>query len=264
MAADTTWADDRRISIGRVFSLAFDVMRGNPVAVFGISFLFGALPGVLINIFIRRTSLELIRSGAQSSVLAISIGSALIAFALSMLVQGALVRATVAHAEGERAGFGQSVTAGLSVALPLFVLSILIALGVGIGFVLLIVPGIMLYIRWSVAAPALVEERKGIFEALTRSQYLTRGAGWTIFGLFLVALAITWIISAIAGVAMVVSAGDIAQLASGDLPMGMLILSAVLSTLTSSFWATMQTALYVELRSWKDGPEAEKLAEVFA
>src|SRR5205823_4376706 len=129
-----------------------------------------------------------------------SIGISLLALILSitfaMLTQGALVRATIAHSEGRKAGFAESAQAGLAVVVPLLLLSIGSALGIGIGMIFLLVPGIILYVMWSVAAPALVEENLGIFEAFGRSNDLTRGARWKIFGLELVALVGYWMFSA--------------------------------------------------------------------
>ncbi len=45
MATSISEAGDRMVSIGRIFSRAFGTMGSNPVTVFGISFLFGAVPG---------------------------------------------------------------------------------------------------------------------------------------------------------------------------------------------------------------------------
>src|SRR3546814_7670999 len=90
------------------------------------------------------------------------------------LVQGALVRATIAHTEGRRASFGESAAAWLVVALPLSGLSILAAIGIWLGLILLIVPGIMLFCMWAVVAPALVEERTGVFGVFGRSRELTK------------------------------------------------------------------------------------------
>ena len=116
--------------------------------------------------------------------------SSLVMMVISALVQGALTRATVSANEGIRATFGQSLSAGLQVILSLIGLSILWSLGVGIGFVLLIVPGVILLMMWAVAVPALVVERAGVFAAFSRSAQLTKGARWKIFGLSLVLLVI--------------------------------------------------------------------------
>jgi len=48
---------------------------------------------------------------------------------------------------------------------PRNAVSILAALGIGIGFVLLIVPGLVLLTLWSVVAPVAVIERPGVFSA---------------------------------------------------------------------------------------------------
>lgn len=263
--ATSAWAEDRNVSIGSVLGRAFGVMGGNPVTVFGIAFLFGALPQTLLTLFFQRLSLDAVQDGLTYAPVAVSVATVLVSIALAMIVQGALVRATIAHAAGERAGIGESLAAGLPVALWLFVLSLLVALGVGVGLVLLIVPGIILYIMWCVATPALVEEREGIFAAMSRSSYLTKGARWKIFALLLLGLVLTWIVSGVFGVIMMMSLGANAMIAASEgLPMGWMALSALLSTINTTFWATLLTSLYVELRAWKDGPQAESLAEVFA
>jgi hypothetical protein len=41
-------AEGGDVSLGRIFSRAFGVMGHNPLVVFGIAFLFGALPKLLL------------------------------------------------------------------------------------------------------------------------------------------------------------------------------------------------------------------------
>src|SRR3546814_14987545 len=73
-------------------------------------------------------------------VIAVAIVAGIVSMVFYALVQGALVRATIAHTEGRRASFGESAAAGLAVALPLIGLSILAAIGIWLGLILLIVP----------------------------------------------------------------------------------------------------------------------------
>jgi hypothetical protein len=247
-------------------------MGSNPLATFGIAFLFGALPQQLYASFFQAAvQASLIAStGTFGSVLATvlaSIGAIVISLACSMLVQGALVRTTMAYAEGQQASIGQSIATGVSMILPLLALTVLMVLGLVVGFTLLIVPGIILAIMWSVAVPALVAERTGVFAAFARSRFLTKGQRWKIFGLLLLLAVISWIISGIVGVIMVTSGGMTAlaaQMASGQVPIGYIIFSLVLTTLISAIWGTVQTSLYISLRNWKEGPQTEALAEVFA
>jgi hypothetical protein len=60
-------------------------------------------------------------------------------------------------------------------------LSMLVGLGVGAGLVLLIVPGILLALMWSLAIPVKVLENKGATDAMSRSSDLTKGDRARIF-----------------------------------------------------------------------------------
>lgn len=59
-------------------------------------------------------------------------------------------------------------------------------LAILIGMVLLIVPGLILAVRWFVAVPALIGEDLGVFAALGASWEETKGRFWPILGAILV------------------------------------------------------------------------------
>jgi hypothetical protein len=258
--------EGRDVSIGRIFNRAFGTIGSNPVATLGIAFLFGALPATLIGYGSQILQRSAVGFLGLWTTLAIGLLSLVLSVACAMLTQGALVRATIAHSEGRKAGFAESAQAGLAVVVPLLLLSIGSGLGIGVGMILLLVPGIILYVMWSVAAPALVEENLGIFEAFGRSNELTSGARWKIFGLELVAFVAYWIFSAaVAALAFAMFGGmsGMAAVAAGGFPISYYILTAVAKTLSSAVWGVIQTSLYVELRNWHEGPPTHALAEVF-
>lgn len=260
-------AEDRTVSIGRIFGRTFDTIVSNPVATLGIAFLFGAIPSLLIQFVFQGFRGEALTAERGLAMIGVVILWALISIVLAMITQGALVRATVAQSEGRRAGLGETLMAGLTMAFPLLGLAIIGGIAMLIGFVLLIVPGIILYLMWSVAAPALVEERLGIGAALGRSRALTKGARWTILGLLLIVLVIAWLISAVAAVINVAlyggTEGMTAAVMSGTMPIGVMVVSLVTGTIFSAIGGVLMTSLYVELRAWKDGPAGAALAEVF-
>ena len=97
MASIAPEAGERTVSIGRVFSRAFGTIGSNPVATLGIAFLFGALPYFLLIYLMATVGNEAIGYLGLAATVAVTIGSAVIAVLLSMITQGALVRATVAH-----------------------------------------------------------------------------------------------------------------------------------------------------------------------
>ncbi len=76
---------------------------------------------------------------------------------------------------------------------PLLGASILAGLGVALGLVFLIVPGLILLTWWALIPPAIVLENKGVFESFGRSRELVRGNGWNVFGV----LIITYLLSAV-------------------------------------------------------------------
>lgn len=65
---------------------------------------------------------------------------------------------------------------------------ILTMIGLLIGFLLLIVPGVILMVRWSASTGYLLGKGDGVVESLSSSWRATRGHGWSIFlaGLLLI------------------------------------------------------------------------------
>jgi hypothetical protein len=74
---------------------------------------------------------------------------------------------------------------------------ILAAIGIGIGLVLLIVPGLYLLTIWSMLIPVIVIEERRAGEAFTRSHDVVRGHGWQVFGLVLVTFLLVAIASGV-------------------------------------------------------------------
>jgi hypothetical protein len=254
------------VSIGRVLERAFAAVRTNPGVILGLALLIGAVPGLIITYLFVQMGLgspEAITSGAISSsaIIAAVLVSGLVSVVIAALVQGALTRATVVASEGGKVSFGDSLSTGLSVVLPLIGLAIISGVGIMLGMILLIVPGVILALMWSVAVPALVVERVGVFEALGRSNALTKGAKWKIFGLALIILVAYWLLSVVLG--LVGLAGYAANSMAG-LTATNLIGGIILGTLFNTAWGTIQPSLYVELRQWKEGTDVQTLQQVFA
>lgn len=63
---------------------------------------------------------------------------------------------------------------------------ILAGLGIALGLILLIVPGLILLTWWCLIAPVIVLEGKHVGESFGRSRELVRGHGWTVFGIIII------------------------------------------------------------------------------
>lgn len=257
----------RSVSIGRVFSRTFGAIASNPGVMLLIAFVFGALPQTLISYY-QQTLQAPMRAGlVRPRDYFIVAGLGMLAnMMLGLIVQGGLVRATMSAAEGERATLGQCLATGLRRALPLLGLAILMGLGIGIGFLLLIVPGVLLYLMWSVAVPVTVVERRGVIESLGRSGELTKGARGTIFALFVILWAVMIGAEMVTGAAVVAIYGiqGFARVAQDGLPIAFFVVTGLIATAVAVFASAIPTALYVELRDWKEGPSGEALSDIFA
>jgi Membrane domain of glycerophosphoryl diester phosphodiesterase len=85
----------------------------------------------------------------------------------------------------------------------LIVAGVLAGIGVAIGFILLIVPGLFLLTRWALITPAIVIERRSAGESFTRSWELVKGASWSMLGLILVTVILAGIAGAVIAVLFV-------------------------------------------------------------
>jgi hypothetical protein len=169
--------------------------------------------------------------------------------------QGMVVELVRDVQDGRRdSGVGDLFRAVTPVLLQLIVVSIIAGIGIAIGFVLLIVPGLFLLTIWSVVAPVTVLERPGILAAFSRSRELVRGDGWQVLGVIIVAVLVSIVVSVIVG-AIIASAGDGAEAAA----------RWATSVLTAPFMALVTSVLYFALRgahgeerdavTWPSGPE---------
>jgi hypothetical protein len=74
---------------------------------------------------------------------------------------------------------------------------ILAAIGIGIGLILLIIPGLFLLTIWSMVIPVVVIESRSAGEAFSRSREVVRGNGWSVLGLIIVVFLLVAITSII-------------------------------------------------------------------
>lgn len=155
------------------------------------------------------------------------------------LYQGMVVGLVRDVQDGRRdSSVGELFQYAVPVLLPLIGAGILSGIGVGIGLVLLVAPGLFLLTIWSVIAPVIVIERSGVIDAFGRSRALVRGNGWPVFWVIVVGFLIT-----LAG--SIVFGGIAASLSNG--PIVRIVFSALASTITAPIGALIAGILYFRL-----------------
>lgn len=134
--------------------------------------------------------------------------------------------------------------------LPSALLQMLIyMLATGAGMLLLIVPGIILFVRWSLGLSILIVEKRGIWEALERSWLMTEGR-WSLVAQLGCLTVMLFLPSALANL---LYGGDLAD----SLPW--LLVDHASSTAASTLLTLAAVALY---RLLKSDPAREAVAEV--
>ena len=233
----------------------------------GSAALFGALPAVLSQLFMIAQLKGAADAGttAIAGFVAVQIFLGILTFILSSLMQAVITRGLVLDHEGREPTLGQCLQEGLRFTLPIVFLTLLWWFGLGLGFLLLVIPGIMLLCMWSVAVPALVEERTGIIDAFDRSQQLTKGNRWKIFGLLLVVLITYYLVTAVFALIGFTTGEGSSFFTQPDSGSALALIATALSGLVFGLlWATIQPSLFVELRDAKEGGGVGELADVFS
>ena len=153
-------------------------------------------------------------------------------------LQGALVEAVRDVRDGK-----QDLTIGemfsrVQPRLPaLIIAGILAGLGIALGLILLIVPGLFLLTIWSLIVPTIVLEGKSAGESFGRSRELVRGHGWQVFGVIVITIAAVIVASIIVGLLTFWLPDDIDTFAS----------DVISNTLVVPFVAVAWTLMYFAL-----------------
>jgi len=155
----------------------------------------GVLIGTALVLFAVQFLVYWVLSGATRFLVT------LLFWILSTLYQGIVVELVQDIQDGRRdSSIGDLVRGVEPVLGPLLLVSLIFGVSVAIGFVLLIIPGLILMTIWAVVAPVTVLERPGVLAAFGRSQDLVRGNGWNVFGVIVLVYIAVVIASLLVGI----------------------------------------------------------------
>jgi len=235
------------VQVGRVLSRAFQVIGRNPALFIGLGILFAGLPQAA---GVWAIGGDPMNPKPNTQLLAQLIN--IVSLIGSAILSATVIRATTIDLAGGRPSIGEAISSTVTAIPAVIGISILYWLAVMFGAMLLLVPGLIAIAMWSVSVPAYLEERKGVFAAMSRSRDLTRGSRWKVLGLMLVSVVLLMLLSL--AVLLVTNLGTATTM----------LVSLVTGGLAGAIFAAIIATLYVELRQVKEGAGAERLAEIFA
>ena len=182
----------------------------------------------------------------------------ILSYVASQVATGACFKAISGAYLDEDADWRDSLRFARSKLGSLLWLSFLTTVCVIAGFLLCILPGVYLWIAWTVAAPVLLLEDVRGWKAMKRSRQLVKGRFWPTVAVVLLVTILTGIVQAVligvlAGVVSV--SGNEVALALAD-ALG----QTASGVLTTPLSAAVLTVLYFDLRVRKEGFDLELLS----
>jgi hypothetical protein len=214
--------DHRPIDPGAVINGALQIYRDHA----------GVLLPAALALFAVQAILAIVLGGALGPLVSI------IAIVLQIFYGGMVVELVRDVQDGRLdSSIGQLFASIRPVAVTLLAVSFLYGLGVAIGVLLIVLPGLFLMTIWSVTAPVVVLERSSVLGAFRRSQELVRGNGWSVFAVILVVVVGLAIVSALAAI-LTAGLGDV----------GSALVSWLVTAATVPISALTAAVLYLTLR----------------
>lgn len=259
--------------LGRVLDRTFRAIKNNFVNFFIASILMVGLPVALISVtpFVLETQTVMADGTVginleQSTSLLIANSLVMVIGGLGgVILQATLVYGAVADFNGEKASLQECLSIGLGYIFPIIGVAFLTGLGVFLGMILLIVPGVILSLGWAVVVPVLIVEKRSVTDSISRSWDLTSGYKWWILLLMVILTVLGAVIAAIleglsgplSATFVVDTSGPEATLTANALA---LALGQAISTMILAVGAA---ALYYEIKQVKEGIGADAIAAVF-
>jgi hypothetical protein len=213
------------INVGAVIDRVFAIYVDQASVLMPAAAVVFALSGILTAV--------LVAAGPGPTLLGLVIGLVATTLFTGMVVQ-LVADVRDGHRDASASQLLQSVTPVLG---QLILVGIVVGVGVLIGFILLIIPGLILLTIWSVSAPVVVLERPGGLKALGRSRELVRGNGWRVFGVVFVFVLLVFVV----GVPLEFLADALGTGAG-------IVVRVVVGVLTAPLSALAAAVLYFELR----------------
>lgn len=202
----------RELSVGEIITQSFSLYSSRFIQFFTPFLIAGLITGVLtlaINYYLPLPAPPELGAPFEElmewllsflvTVFAVAVLTGIISWIISTVVQGTVVKCTSDLIEKGDSSLGEGFSFTISKLGSLLGAGIVTGVLIAIGFICLIIPGIILALMFSLVVPAIIIEQKGVFESLGRSRRLVSKRWGKTFVLFLLVYILIFIISWIVG-----------------------------------------------------------------
>lgn len=221
---------------GEIWSEAFRIYRENAANLLLIV--------AVVVVPLTFVSAVIVQTGV--TILGLLVGAA-IGIIIWAVLQAAVLRGAAQATIGDPVDIEASYRWGLSRFGSVLLVALLVGIVVAVGFLLLVIPGLIFLVFLSVSEPALIVENRRGTEAMSRSWNLVRGHFWHALVVILVAAIITGVIQ------------GILTAIGGDNWFVAWIFTAIAQIITAPFTALVTVLLYLDLRARTEALTAERL-----
>jgi len=228
---------ERSLNVGEVIRRTFDIYVDQASVLLPAAAVVFVLTAILSEVLIAAAPL-------------LGIVALVISLVATTVFTGMVVELVADVQDGKRdATVGQLLGAVRPVLGSLILVGIVAGIAIGIGLVLIVVPGLILITIWAVFAPVIVLEHPPGLGALGRSRELVRGNGWQVFGvIFVLVFGVEIVALLIEGIA-----------ASAGFGVG-IVVRVIVQILAAPLAALAASVLYFELRDPATATPAEPVA----
>ena len=246
----------RPLSMGEILDTSFSLYRRHFGALATVALVCTGIP-LLLRLFLEA-------SGGLFTSVPLFLLYLISLVVLSLVATGATVFIVAESYLGRPISAREALSRATPYLGRILICSLLMSLVVGLGFVLLVIPGIILGVGLALAVPAVVlEPGMSPSAALSRSWELTRGSRWRIFGLGLTLLVLLYVpFVAVTGLfALILPRATVDAL--GQASVGSIValsIGGLVQMLIYPLFYCVLTVTYYDLRVRKEGFDLELLA----
>lgn len=246
--------------IGGVLDTSFQLYKSSLGSVWPITLML-AIFGTVPSLYMMMTGGLINGAGDARDMMALMTdplywATSLVSMALTLWAMGALYLKQRAIAVEDEMSIGAALQTSLQRVLPLLFMVLLLILAIGVGLVLLIIPGLILMVSLILGTNLIMFEEKGPIDALKGSHKLVWGNWWRTAAILTVGSILVMVIYM--AVALVI--GIVAPILG--LGVGYMVLYALISgllmgvfmnLLVTPFFSALLIATYWDLKLRKEG-----------